>query len=69
MPDVYEWRCACGSHGRGEKTAQEHARTCHDFGRPFTNPHVGERCQVPLAGDRRSPCGLPVPCREHGGAA
>ena len=40
MSDVYLWDCVCGTSGRGEKAAQEHAKTCHRFGWPKTNPYV-----------------------------
>jgi hypothetical protein len=35
---AYEWTCVCGTSGLGEKAAQEHAKTCHRFGWPWTNP-------------------------------
>ena len=47
MTAAYLWRCICGASGRGEKPAQEHAKTCGRFGRPKTNPYVDEQGERP----------------------
>lgn len=64
MTDIYLWSCICGTSGRGEAAAQRHAKTCGDFGRPGTNPHV-ESCPVTdipqgRHGGPSTHCGLPV---------
>jgi hypothetical protein len=47
MTDVYLWRCICGASGKGEIPAQRHAKTCHTFGWPNTNPYVDEQRAKP----------------------
>lgn len=36
---TYLWSCICGADGKGETAAQQHAKTCMRFGRPWTNPY------------------------------
>jgi hypothetical protein len=38
MPETYEWDCNCGATGRGEASAMQHAKECHEMGYPWTNP-------------------------------
>lgn len=38
MAETYVWDCKCGATGSGEKAAMDHAKVCHVFGAPWTNP-------------------------------